>query len=194
VHFKKPMAFVFESSFADLDDAAYMDTLGFAAEGGCLDFVQILLPICKKKAITINWASLFVQATGSKSEEVVEYLLDHIPEDELTELGKPGPNINLWHAAAKKGLGNIIQLLIASGKRYPHTRARRILDLYRNSPLQGLMPISFEALDTVQDMYTGGLAIERKREGDLLEREKVEGDGIAFSRAERSWRMHHPEV
>jgi len=117
MHSKRPTTFEFESSFEDLDATTCMTTLNYAAEAGDLDFVRTLLPICKDKAVTIYWNSLINHAVRSGSEELVEYLLNYIPQAELAALERDG--LNLWYTAARNGLGGIIRWLIASGRGYP---------------------------------------------------------------------------
>ncbi|KAF8538871.1 ankyrin repeat-containing domain protein [Trichophaea hybrida] len=95
-----------------------MNTLGFAAEAGDLDFVRSLLPICNNKS-AICWRSLFNSATRSGSEELVEYLLGHVPEFDLRAVLERPNTDNLWYAAAKNGLEGIIRQLIASGRGHP---------------------------------------------------------------------------
>lgn len=121
MHSKRPTTFEFESSFEDLDATTCMTTLDYAAEAGDLDFVRTLLPICEDKAVTIGWKDLINRAAQSESEELVEYLLNYIPEAELTALEKPEGHFNLWHTAAQNGMEGIIRWLIASGKCYSLT-------------------------------------------------------------------------
>jgi len=88
-----------------------------------LDLVHSLLPICKiKDALIFKWEYLFDNAARSRSEELVEYLLNYVPKNELRNILRYQSNYNPWYVAARNGLEGIIRLLIASGESYPLVR------------------------------------------------------------------------